>query len=175
MEVIMQLKRYRFVLVLAVLLVAGLLVAAFWLHPLTRYQTYHAASRFYDALIKGDYAQAFDHLAYYDRYSDLMPEISRTEAKSIWTERVDALREAEVYLVDMAALEVHFDDGYPVGTARVTVMDRGEAVTVVQQIHFVERAGSWMVQEVSPDPDVSAAAITQISQAISGLVKPIND
>lgn len=152
----------------------GLFVGALWIHPLTRYQTYRAASRFYSSLIAGDYAQAFDHLAYYDRYSDLPPDMAQTEAKAIWIERVDALREAGIYLVDMEALEIHFDDGYPVGTARVTVMNREKVVTVLQQIHFVQRAGVWMVQGVLTDPDERVEAIAQIDRVISGLVKPIN-
>ncbi|MBN2003402.1 MAG: hypothetical protein JXA21_08610 [Anaerolineae bacterium] len=171
----MRLKRHHFVLAIVLLVIAGLLIGALWTHPITRYRTQRAASRFYSSLITGDYARAFDNLAYYDRYSDLAPEISHAAAKTIWIERVDALREAQIYLVDMEGLEVHFDDGYPVGTARVVVMDRGEVITAVQRIHFVERAGVWKVQTVSTDQDQGVVAIARINKAISGLVKPLAD
>lgn len=171
----MQLKRYHLVLAVTLLVVAGLLIGALWTHPIARYQTHRAASRFYDSLIEGDYALAFDNLAYYDHYSDLAADISRASAKAIWIDRVESLREAEVYLVEVEALEIHFDDGYPVATARVMVMDRGDVVTAVQQIHFVERAGVWMVQGVSTGPDEGAEAVARLNRAISGLVEPVAD
>ncbi len=169
----MPLKRYHIMLTLALLIVVGLFASGFLIHPVVRYQTHRTARHFYEALTAGDYALAFEQLAYYDHYSDLAPSISKAMARELWIERLAALQEAEVYLVDMASLEIYFDDGYPVGKAYVTIMDHGTAVTAVQQIHFAERAGTWLVQNFSTNSDTSTESIAYIDQGLSGLITPV--
>ncbi len=166
----MQSKRYRVVL-LVILVVLVVLFTGVVGRPLRRrYRAQRSATRFYNSLIEGHYPLAFEHLAYYDRYADVAPDLPPAVAEELWTERVKALREEGVYLAEVNDLEIRLDDGYPIGAAEVTIVDQGIVVTAVQRIHFVARAGEWKIQNVSLLPGTHPTIVSKLNRALSGLI-----
>ena len=161
----------RISLILAFILAAGLAVLAlffFTVLPFTRYQAHSAAQTFYADLAEGDFEDTFNHVGYYDRYSDRPPEIEFDDARQQWVNRVQALRDRDIYFVDVKKITVRLEDAYPLGQALVSVTINGVSRDVVQDIHFspVFPTG-WKVQGV----ESRNSAFNEFDTAVSGHVE----
>lgn len=116
----------QFIFGVVIILIIGLITAAFLPSYIDKTQSKNAAKGVLDNLIKQDYDKAFRSVYFYDRDSDLEPVIPYEEAKKKWIKRVTDLTEKGTYLVDYKQLRVNLEDTYPVGTVDLVMMEDGE-------------------------------------------------
>jgi hypothetical protein len=123
--------------------------------------------KFLKNLAQQNYEQDFEYVHYYDVASDLPPQISYNRAKSIWTNRVKALKDKGTYVKGYKDLFVRLDDTYPVGTVSLIIVEEGQEKTVNMNIWFSSTLEKWKVgslyEKVSPE--------TEIEKAISGYIE----
>jgi hypothetical protein len=106
--------------------VLGLLALAFLPGVIDENQSRNAAKGVLENVINQNYEEAFEHVYFFDRASDLEPEISYKDAKKEWIDRLTDLREQGIYLLDYHHLRVHLDDHYPIGYVDLVFMENGE-------------------------------------------------
>ena len=142
-----------------------IIMIAVTVKPITRYQTHRAATMYYGHLAAGEFEKAFEYVAYYDRYSDLKPEVPYEDAKQIWVNRVSKMKENGIYLSKVEKIKVFIDDGYPMGTAYVIIVNKGIENSATQHIHFVN-FGGWKVQSVRS----TSGGLPEFDKTISGYI-----
>jgi hypothetical protein len=128
-------------------------------------QAWQAAQHFYSHLAADDFESAFDYVAYYDKYSDVPPEMPEEKAQHVWVNRVSRMAVEGIYLSRVKRIKVLLDDGSPKGRAYVTIWDQGVEREIVQDVHFA-KPGTWKVQDVAS----MSGELSEFSQAISGMV-----
>jgi hypothetical protein len=80
--------------------ILGLLALAFLPSIIEKNQSRNAAKGVLENVKNQNYEEAFEHVYFFDRASDLKPEISYKDAKKEWIDRLTDLREQGIYLVD---------------------------------------------------------------------------
>jgi hypothetical protein len=110
----------------AVVVILGLLSFAFLPGLIDQTQSKNAAKNVLENVIEQNYEKAFESIYFFDRESDVEPTISYKDAKKEWIQRVTALRDEGIYLVDYKRLQVQLDDTYPTGTVDLVIMEDGE-------------------------------------------------
>lgn len=161
-------RRFAWLVIAIVALMLLMIMIAITVKPITRYQTHRAASMYYRHLATGEFEKAFEYVAYYDRCSDLEPEVPYEDAQRIWVSRVNEMRENGLYLAEAERIQVLIDDGYPIGKAYVTIVDNGMKQSMTQDVRFVRLFGKWRVQGVRSAYDELTKSIAILDEAISG-------
>jgi hypothetical protein len=110
----------------AVVVILGLLSFAFLPGLIDQTQSKNAAKNVLENVIEQNYDKAFESIYFFDRESDVEPTISYEEAKKEWIQRVTALKNEGIYLVDFKRLQVRLDDTYPTGTVDLVIMEDGK-------------------------------------------------
>ncbi|WP_175987360.1 hypothetical protein [Bacillus sp. Marseille-Q1617] len=134
----------RFIPIFIFINVLGLLALVFIPDVIDKYQSRSAAEGVLENVINQNYNEAFDHVYFFDRASDLEPEISFENAKKEWTDRLTGLRERGIYLVDYKRLRIYLDDQYPEGKVDLVFMENGEKkVKKDVGLWFASREDKW--------------------------------
>ncbi len=122
---------------------------------------------FLEDLQNGDFESAFDNVAYFDESSDLPPKILYDNAKSIWIKRVKAQKEEGTYLKDYKDVKVWTDDGYPMATAKIILMENGTEKTYKVAFALFRFNEKWSVQNI-----YASSEQTEYEKAICGYITP---
>jgi hypothetical protein len=159
--------RNRIISFISIALVIGVLVGIFGGSFMDGRRSQASAKKFFKSLAQQNYEQAFEYVHYYDVSSDLTPQISYNRAKSIWIDRVKALKDKGIYVKGYKDLSVRLDDTYPVGTVSLIIVEEGQEKIVNMNIWFSSTLEKWKVgslyEKVSPE--------TEIEKAISGYIE----
>jgi hypothetical protein len=154
---------------LGVILTIGIVIFGpmFISSSLSKIQTYQAANTFLTHMTAGEFNQAFDQLAYFDKASDLEPVITYDDAKLLWVKRVNSLFKEGTYIQTYDNLRTWTDDTYPNGEVRLTVVENGAEKTFLINIHFSKQKSKWKVQSLH---GYENGKIAELEKAISGYV-----
>jgi hypothetical protein len=111
-----------------------------------RFSVEQAVTGLLDNVIDSNYEEAFEHVFYFDRATDLKPTITFEEAKEQWITRVKNLKDQGVYIKDYRNLKVWEDDGATKGTVSLVIIKNGEKITR-ESVHlwFSKQNGDWKV------------------------------
>ncbi|MDF2684901.1 MAG: hypothetical protein K0S55_82 [Clostridia bacterium] len=120
---------------------------------------------FLNAIIKEDYEGAFNNLYYYDKATDIPPEISEAEAKQIWVERMEKLKVKGVFLESFNNLKLHTDDSYMQGTVVITISENGAPRSYETTLFLAKSSNSWKIGGISTEE-----LLTEFENAVSGYI-----
>lgn len=130
------------------------------------YNTSRVADSFFRSLVNNDFGSAFRYVAYFDEFSDLPPNISYKNAEKLWIRRVNELKQSKTYVKSYSDVWTYIDDGYPRGSATITVVANGRDDTYRASIHFARLHGEWKIQMIYPP--VYNGVLEGLEYAISG-------
>jgi hypothetical protein len=132
--------------IVIVVAIIGIVGAVFVPGIIDETQAKSAAKGVLGHAIDQNYEEAFESVYFYDVASDLRPTISYDDAKEKWINRVKALKEKGIYVVDYKGLSVRLDDTYPVGRVDLIIMENGEEkIKEDVSLWFAQGEGSWKV------------------------------
>ncbi len=134
---------------------------------LSVFQTRQVAGEFLNNLAEQDFANAFEQVAFFDKSSDLEPQISYDEAKEIWLNRVEKLQQEGTYIVSFHDLNTWTDDTYPKGEVQIQVAESNNTQSYRASIHFFKQKGKWMVQSINIEGNNKQVSL---EKALSGFV-----
>lgn len=85
---------------------------------------------------------------------DKEPRLSYQEAKDIWINRnIEMKKQNEIQILDYSNLHIWDDDGYPSGSATLTILDRGKKAKVYTSFGYIRREGEWKITNISARED----------------------
>lgn len=158
--------RNKIISFVSIALVIGVLAGIFGGSFLDGRKAQASAKRFFKNLVQENYEQAFEYVHYYDAASDLPPQISKSKAKSIWIDRVKALKDKGTYVKGYRDLNIRLDDSYPVGTVTLIVIEQGQEKALNMDIWFGSFNGEWKVGNLYEN----SSSQTDLEKAISGYI-----
>ncbi len=140
--------RKRMTAIIAIAVVISLFIGAFGSAIYKISSNRRAAKTFLENITASNFEKAFQYVSYYDVASDIEPEISYQDAKTIWVRRMNHFKERNIYVVGYKKLKVWTDDSYPEGSVMLEIMDGGRISTYECNIHFNSLKGKWKVQNI---------------------------
>lgn len=159
--------RNKIITFISIALVIGVLAGIFGGALKNRILSQYSANKFLQNLIQENYEQAFKYVYYYDVASDLSPKISNSKAKSIWIDRVKALKDKGTYVKGYTDLRIRLDDTYPAGTVTLIIVEEGQEKTIEMSVWFGPSYGKWKVGSIHGN----SAPKTELENAISGYIE----
>jgi hypothetical protein len=159
--------RNKIITFTSIALVIGILAGIFGGAVKNRMLSQSSANNFFQNLIQENYEQAFRYVYYYDAASDLPPQISYSKAKSIWIDRVKALKDKGTYVKEYTNLRLRSDDTYPIGTVTLTIVEQGQEKTIQMNVWFGPTYRRWKVGCIYENSE----PITELEKAMSGFIQ----
>lgn len=106
----------------------SLIVFSFLLGPhlWVKFQANQQATQFLKQAARQDYEKAFDHVYFYNGAYDEDVTIPENIARSSWVSRNNKLFIEGTYLKAFDNLRIRMDDGWPIGTVDIVMMEKGK-------------------------------------------------
>ncbi|MBD0383720.1 hypothetical protein [Paenibacillus sedimenti] len=109
------------------------------------------AESFFEAVVRGYFDTAFEHVAYRVGTPDEAPGIEYAEAKRLWTERIGKLHGEGTRLLAYEQVAIRSEREIPQGVVKLRLTERGGAErTEEASIHFHQTDKGWKVLKVYP-------------------------
>jgi hypothetical protein len=147
-------KKFRFILwsFTGVLLIG--FVFLFGQNLWIQFQSNHQAGRFLKDFTDRNFEDAFNRLYFYDKAFDEDVSIPEVMAKKSWISRNIQLTKAGTYIKSYDGLEIQVDDGWPMGTVNLVMVENGKE-TVYKNVHisFTKADGRWKIGKLQTMKD----------------------
>lgn len=109
------------------------------------------AESFFEAVVRGQFDAAFEHVAYRAGTPDEAPGIEYAKAKRLWTERIGKLHGEGTRLLAYEQVAIQSEREIPQGAVKLRWTEReGAERTEEASIHFHQTDKGWKVLKVFP-------------------------
>lgn len=138
------------------------------------YETFRAKTEigtFFNAVINEKYEKAVKHVSYFEAESESY--IEKTEdLDTMWVERIQALSNKNISLLEVRNLKVKTVDGAVVAHAKLVINDVGATVEIESDIELYVNENTSIFEIKYLIKDVTNEEIRlEIEDALSGIVK----
>ncbi len=118
---------------------------------------------FFNHLTAERYEDAFKHVAYFDKYSDVRPAIPYDRAEKEWMARVKSLKEKGQYVQGLQNVTMSDNDGFPVASLSLIVVEDGKQKNIDSGVNLIRRGFMWKIVSFVPVNGVQDEVIKAIS------------